>query len=39
MTRDRFLQVPRPEMDKSLKKQEKELADDLESLNKKVGRV
>lgn len=34
--KNRFLQVPRPEMDKSLKRQEKGLSDDLEVLNKKV---
>ncbi|EIN14357.1 Prefoldin [Punctularia strigosozonata HHB-11173 SS5] len=30
-----FLQVPRPIMDKDLKNQEKELTDDINSLNKK----
>jgi hypothetical protein len=36
LTTNRFLQVPRPDLDKSLKKQEKELSDDLDVLNKKV---
>jgi prefoldin subunit 1 len=34
--RARFMQVPRPTMQKELKAQEKELADDLSNLNKKV---
>ena len=32
----RFMQVPRPEMDKDLKGEEKELTDDINSLTKKV---
>lgn len=33
----RFMMVPRPEMEKDLKTQEKELSDDINSLTKKVG--
>jgi prefoldin subunit 1 len=32
----RFLQVPKPMVEKELRTQEKELADDIENLNKKV---
>ena len=32
----RFMQVPRPAMDKDLKVEEKELTDDINSLIKKV---
>lgn len=32
----RFMMVPRPSMEKDLKLQEKELSDDINSLNKKV---
>lgn len=33
------MQVPRPAMDKDLKAEEKELTDDINSLNKKVRRT
>lgn len=33
------MMVPRPEMDKDLKGEEKELTDDINSLNKKVHNV
>ena len=32
----RFMHVPRPVLEKQLKTEEKELADDISSLNKKV---
>jgi len=33
----RFMHVPRKEMEEKLKREEKELADEITSLNKKVG--
>lgn len=33
----RFMSVPRPQMDKDLKTEEKELTDDINNLTKKVG--
>ena len=35
--RDRFMMVPRKTMEQELKAQEKELTDDINNLNKKVG--
>ena len=37
--RHRFMMVPRPTMEKELKAEEKELTDDINSLNKKVSLV